>query len=52
MLANIEAIGWSSVFGEVEEDDDGGDGSGKKSKAAVLSTAAAAVSRPTKPWAE
>ena len=51
-LSNIEALGWTSVFGKVEDDDGGGEGSGKKSKAAALSSAAAAVSRPTKPWAE
>ena len=50
-LANIEAIGWTSVFGEVEDDDDGG-GSGKTSKSAALGSTVAAVSRPTKPWAE
>lgn len=51
-LANIAAIGWPSVFGEVEDDDDDGGGSGKTSKSAALSSAAAAVTRPTKPWAE
>jgi hypothetical protein len=50
-LANIELLGWDSVFGEVEDDDDGG-GSGKTKKAFALSSATAAVSRPTKPWAE
>lgn len=52
-LANIELLGWSSVFGGVkEDDDDDGGGSGKTSKSAALSSAAATVSRPTKPWAE
>ena len=51
-LANIEALGWSSVFGEVEDDDDGSDSGGKKTKSAALGSAAAAVTRPTKPWAE
>lgn len=52
-LANIDALGWTSVLGEVEDDgeDDGG-GSGKTSKSAALGSAAAGVSRPTKPWAE
>jgi hypothetical protein len=52
-LANIEASGWTSVFGEVEEeDDDDGGGGSKGNKSAALGSAAAAVSRPTKPWAE
>lgn len=51
-LANIESLGWASVFGEVEEEegDDGEGGSGKKSKAAALSAAVTSVRRPTKPW--
>lgn len=51
-LANIDALGWTSVFGEVEEDDDDGDGSSNaNTKSAALGSAAAAVRRPTKPWA-
>ena len=50
-LANIETLGWTSVFGDVEDDDDGSDGGGKKTKSAALGSAAAAVTRPTKPWA-
>lgn len=50
-LANIEALGWKTVFGDVE-DDDSGNGSGKKSSSAAWSSAVASVTRPTKPWAE
>lgn len=45
-LSLIEASGWESVFGRLEDSDDAG---GKQQK---LQAAVAAVSRPTKPWAE
>lgn len=46
-LANIEATGWESAFGHVEEDDDD-DGAG--GKLASLGRAAAVITRPSKPW--
>lgn len=44
-LAAIESSGWEAVFGPL----DGGDGE-RGSRVEVLRSAAASVSRPTKPW--
>lgn len=50
-LTQIEASGWEIIFGPVK-DDNGGDDSGGESKTKALKSAAAALSRPTKPWSK